>query len=63
MDDARTREATRGMRGARDRREVKEKEFAKELDACGWDRSWAAKATVRFRWVSLGTDRGLRAMT
>ena len=39
--DARTRAATKSMRGVRDRRELKEKDFAKQLDTYGWDRFWA----------------------
>ncbi|CAL1149618.1 unnamed protein product, partial [Cladocopium goreaui] len=42
--DARTRAATSGMRGARERGEVKEKEFAKQLDAYGWDRGVSHKS-------------------
>eukprot|EP00435_Cladocopium_sp_Y103_P036878 s665_g9.t1 len=42
--DARTREAARGMRGARDRREVKEKEMAKQLEEYGWDRGVSHKS-------------------
>lgn len=42
--DASTRAATSGMRGARERGEVKEKEFAKQLDAYGWDRGVSHKS-------------------
>lgn len=44
--DARTRAATKSMRGVRDRRELKEKEFAKQLDTYGWDRSVSHKSSM-----------------
>ena len=51
--DARTRAATSGMRGARDRGEVKETEFAKQLDAYGWDRFWAKPGNLPMQCCDL----------